>query len=97
MDWLTLAHWGLPACAALGTKGLEKVAGALMGCPRVFLAFDSDDAGREATSQLAALLGPRATTVVLPTGIDDVAELASLAVGRDLFLRLLERAAQTAR
>ena len=57
VDWLVLAHWGLPACAALGTKGLEKIAGALMGCPRVFLAFDADDAGREATTQLARLAG----------------------------------------
>ena len=74
MDWLVLAHWGLPACAALGTKGLEKVADCLKD-----------------------LLGSRAACVNLPEGVEDVAELASLAVGRDLFLRLLERAAQTAR
>ena len=97
VDWLVLAHWGLPACAALGTRGLERVAGALMGCPRVFLAFDSDDAGRVAAACLADLLGPRAAAVVLPRCIDDVAELASLATGRDLFLRLLERAAQATR
>ena len=33
-DWLVLAQWGLPACAALGTQGLERVASALRGCPR---------------------------------------------------------------
>ncbi len=97
VDWLVLAHWGIPACAALGTRGLERVAGALMGCPQVFLAFDADDAGREATARLAYLLGSRAAAVVLPRGMDDVAELASLATGRDLFLRLLEKAAQAAR
>ena len=97
VDWLVLAHWGLPACAALGTKGLEKIAGALMGCPRVFLAFDADDAGREATACLESLLGPRAAAVALPRGLGDVAELASLASGRNLFLRLLEKAAQAAR
>ena len=97
VDWLALAHWGLPACAALGTRGLERVAGALMGCPRVFLAFDADDAGREATACLEALLGSRAATVTLPRGVGDVGELASLATGRDLFLRLLERAARAAR
>ena len=97
VDWLVLADWGIPACAALGTQGLERVAGALMGCPRVFLAFDADEAGREATARLAYLLGPRAATVDLPRGINDVAELASLATGRDLFLRLLEKAAQAAR
>ena len=47
-DYLTLAAWGYPACAALGTQGMDKVAAALRGCPRVFLAFDNDDAGREA-------------------------------------------------
>ena len=97
VDWLVLAHWGLPACAALGTKGLEKIAGALMACPRVFLAFDADDAGREATACLESLLGPRAAAVALPRGLGDVAEFASLATGRDLFLRLLEKAAQAAR
>ena len=97
VDWLVLAHWGVPACAALGTRGLERVAGALMGCPRVFLAFDADDAGVEATERLRDLLGPRAAAVTLPRGVGDVAELASLATGRDLFLRLLEKAAQAAR
>ena len=48
-DWLTLAGWGLPACAALGTQGVERLADALRGCPRVFLAFDNDDAGRGRT------------------------------------------------
>ena len=49
-----------PAVAALGTQGVEKVAEGLRGCPRVFLAFDSDDAGLEATERLAGLLGRRA-------------------------------------
>ena len=54
-DWLALARWGLPACAALGTQGVEKAAASLRGCPRVFLAFDSDDAGREAAERLELL------------------------------------------
>ena len=57
-DWLVLAQWGLPACAALGTQGLERVASALRGCPRVFLAFDNDEAGREAAAGLGACLAP---------------------------------------
>ena len=96
-DWLALAGWGLPACAALGTQGVEKVAASLRGCPRVFLAFDSDDAGREATERLGGLLGRRAAIVSLPESIGDVAELAALSHGRSLFLRLLEQAAHTAR
>ena len=96
-DWLALARWGLPACAALGTQGVEKAAASLRGCPRVFLAFDSDDAGREAAERLGGLLGRRAAAVSLPEGIGDVAELAAMPHGRAAFLRLLARAAHTAR
>ncbi len=96
-DWLLLTVWGLPACAALGTQGIERIASTLRGCPRVFLAFDNDDAGREATDGLLTLLGRRAAAVALPEGIGDVAELAVLPQGRSLFLRLLSQAARSAR
>ncbi|MCY3881479.1 MAG: CHC2 zinc finger domain-containing protein [Chloroflexi bacterium] len=96
-DWLLLSEWGIPACAALGTQGLERVAAALRGCPNVFLAFDSDAAGREAAARLAELLGRRAAVVELPEGLADVADLATHHKGRETFLRLLERAARAAR
>ena len=96
-DWLALTGWGLPAVAALGTQGVERVAAALRGCPRVFLAFDNDDAGREATGRLQTLLGRRAAAVALPEGVGDVAELAALPQGRAAFLRLLTQAARSAR
>ncbi len=96
-DWLLLTGWGLPACAALGTQGVERIASALRGCPRVFLAFDNDDVGREATDGLLTLLGRRATAAALPEGIGDVAELAALPQGRALFLSLLSQAARSAR
>ena len=96
-DWLGLTGWDLPAVAALGTQGIEKVAEGLRGCPRVFLAFDSDDAGREATERLLTLLGRRAAAVTLPAGVGDVAELAALPHGRTAFLRLLSQAARSAR
>ena len=51
-DWLTLASWDIPAVAALGTQGLEKAVAALRGQPRIFLAFDSDDAGQTAADRL---------------------------------------------
>ena len=88
---------GLPACAALGTQGVERVASALRGCPRVFLAFDNDDAGREATERLLTLLGRRAAAVTLPQGVGDVADLATHPHGRAVFLRLLALAARSAR
>ncbi len=96
-DWLLITGWGLPACAALGAQGVERVASALRGCPRVFLTFDNDDAGREATDGLLTLLGRRAAAVALPEGVGDVAELAALPQGRSLFLRLLSQAAHSAR
>ena len=96
-DWLVLAGWGLPAVAALGTQGVERVASALRGCPRVFLAFDNDEAGLEATERLADLLGRRAAAVTLPQGVGDVAELAALPQGRAAFLHLLAHAARSAR
>ena len=96
-DWLALTAWGLPACTALGTQGVEHVASALRGCPRVFLAFDSDDAGGEATERLLTLLGRRAAAVTLPQGVGDVAELATHPHGRAVFLRLLSQAARSAR
>ena len=96
-DWLLLTGWGLPACAALGTQGVERVASALRGCPRVFLAFDNDEAGLEATDGLLTLLGRRAAAVTLPQGVGDVGELAALPQGRAAFLRLLSQAAHSAR
>ncbi len=96
-DWLALACWGVPAVAALGTQGVEKVAEGLRGCPRVFLAFDNDDAGLEATERLAGFLGHRAAAVTLPQGVGDVAELAALPHGRAVFRRLLAQAARSAR
>ena len=96
-DWLALASWGLPAVSALGTQGVERIGFALRGCPRVFLAFDSDEAGLEARERLAALLGRRSAAVTLPQGVGDVAELATLPQGRTAFLRLLARAARSAR
>ena len=96
-DWVALAGWEFPAAAALGTQGVERIAEALRVCNRVFLAFDSDDAGREATERLQALLGRRAAAVTLPPGIGDVAELAARPHGRAAFLRLLWQAARSAR
>ena len=96
-DWLALAAWDIPAVSALGTQSVERVASALRGCPRVFLAFDNDEAGLEATERLVALLGRRSAAVTLPQGVGDVAELASLPQGRALFLRLLSQAARSAR
>ena len=91
-DWLTLVEWRLPAAAVLGTQGLDRVAAALQQCPRVVLAFDADGAGQAAATQLVELLGRRATTITLPPGVSDVAELATRPDGRTEFRRLLHAA-----
>ena len=96
-DWLTLAAWGYPACAALGTQGLERLAEVLRSCPRVFLAFDHDGAGLAATDGLKDLLGRRAAVVNLPQGVADVGELAALPHGQLILRRLLAQAAHNAR
>ncbi len=96
-DYLTLTAWGYPAVAALGTQGMDKVAAALRGCPRVFLAFDNDDAGNAAAASLKQLLGNRAAVVNLPPGVADLGELATQPNGQLRFLRLLAQAARSAR
>ena len=97
-DWLVLASWGLPACAALGTQGMDRLASSLQDQPRVFLAFDSDEAGRAAANELAGLLGAHRTRLVtLPPGLSDVAELGRHPDGRAVFLDLLSRAASAPR
>ena len=94
-DWLALASWGVPAVAALGTQGLEKVAVALRGQPRIFLALDSDAAGRTAAARLSDLLGQhRARVMELPDGTSDLADLAMQPDGRAVFLDLLKRTAR---
>ena len=94
-DWLTLASWGVPSVAALGTQGLEKVAAALRGQPRIFLAFDSDDAGQTAAVRLRELLGEHRSRIVeLPEGAADIGDLAMQPDGHAVFLDLLKRTAR---
>ena len=97
-DWLALGRMG-PSGRSLpwAPRAWSGSPAALRGCPRVFLAFDNDDAGREATGQLQTLLERRAAAVALPEGVGDVAELAALSQGRAAFLRLLTQAARSAR
>ena len=97
-DWLLLAGWGLPAVAALGTQGMDRLASSLQDQSRLFLAFDADEAGREAATDLAGLLGEHQTALVtLPRGVSDVGELGRDPHGRTVFLSLLNRAARAAR
>ena len=96
-DWLTLTHWGLPACAALGTQGMERIAQAVLRFANVFVAFDRDDAGEAAAERLTALLGRRSAVVRLPRDFLDVGELATVPDGRAVFIARLAEAARQRR
>ena len=96
-DWLTLAQWGLPACAALGTQGLDRVAQAVSRFANVFVAFDRDDAGIAAAERLSSLLGRCSAVVRLPRDFMDVGELATAPGGRAAFIAQLADAARERR
>ncbi len=96
-DCLTLTHWGLPACAALGTQGMERIAQAVLRFANVFVAFDRDDAGEAAAERLTALLGRRSAVVRLPRDFLDVAEIATAPDGRAAFIARLAEAARDRR
>ncbi|MBI4313133.1 MAG: toprim domain-containing protein [Chloroflexi bacterium] len=91
-DWLTLGQWDIPACALLGSHGMERQVHALARFGHVWLAFDNDDAGHDATETLVKLLGQKAIPVDLPDGVKDVADMAVHPHGRAIFLRLLTEA-----
>ena len=89
-DWLTLVQWGLPAVALLGTRISKHTVETLRRFSRVYIALDSDDAGRRAAAELASDLGPRAVIVELPTGVHDLNDLGRSTPNRRAFERCLE-------
>ena len=89
-DWLTLAGWGLPACALLGTHAGGGVLRQIERARSVVLVMDNDDPGREAAQRLREALGERARVLELPEGVADVNELGMRPGGRETFFRLLD-------
>lgn len=90
-DYLTGVGWGLPICALLGTHVRAERLAFLARARRVDLVLDSDDAGRDAATALAARLGERARVVQLPEGVKDLSELGRRPDGRELFFRLVHQ------
>ena len=88
-DWLTLAGWGLPACALLGTHVRGSSLRLLERARSVVLVLDNDETGRAAAGRLAATIGERATVLALPVAVKDVNELGAEPDGRATFFRLL--------
>lgn len=91
-DWLTLVQWRLPAVALLGTRVTKRTTEGLQRFRRVYIALDSDDAGRRASAELAAAVGSRAAVVELPHGVHDLNDLGRSPEGRQAFERCLELA-----
>ncbi len=95
-DWLTAVGWGFDAAALLGTRVSERVLRQFDRFTQVYLALDNDDVGRDATRNLAGVLGERAIPVHLPPGVSDVSALAQ-GGGRPAFTSCILRAASDAR
>ena len=83
-DYLVLRSWGYPALAMVGTHVRPAALDALKRFEHVYLVLDTDEAGREASCELAHVLGSRATEVILP-GVKDAADLALGPDGRAIF------------
>ena len=83
-DWLALLKWGYPALALVGTHARPEVLRALAGFERVYVVFDTDQAGRLAAEELVRGMGGRAACITLQ-GVKDVAELATRPDGSSRF------------
>jgi len=90
-DWLALLKWGYPALALVGTHARPEVLRALAGFERVYVVFDTDQAGRLAAEELVRGIGGRAVAITLQ-GVKDVAELATLPDGSSRFGSVLRQA-----
>lgn len=88
-DYLTGVSWGLSICAILGTQVRAERLAFLQRARRVLIAFDSDEPGREAASDLARRLGSRARILELPEGVKDLNDLGRRPDGRATFFRLI--------
>jgi DNA primase len=89
-DWLTLVQWGFAAVALLGTRVSKHTVETLRRFSHVYIALDSDNAGRRASAELASALRARATIVELPAGVHDLNDLGRSTGGRQAFERCLE-------
>jgi DNA primase len=87
-DWLALRCWGIPAIALAGIHANRRTLRTLARFDRVYLVFDTDEAGQRSTRLIAQTLGPRAIPVTLP-GAKDVAELAARPGGKLAFAAAL--------
>jgi len=85
MDLLALRLWGVPGLALTGNALRGDKLALLDQFRRLYLALDQDTGGQEGAGRLATRFGSRAVHVGLPDGVKDVADLARLPHGDQLF------------
>jgi len=90
-DWLTLLKWGYSTLALVGTHVRPEVVKALARFERIYVVFDTDQAGQAAAEELVRGIGRRAVSLTLQ-GVKDVAELAMLPDGSSRFGWVLRQA-----
>ncbi|HIP73100.1 MAG TPA: toprim domain-containing protein, partial [Anaerolineae bacterium] len=69
-DAVSLGQWGIPAVALAGTKADDNLIAQLRGMKQVYVALDSDAAGRAGMQSLAEALGAGTPVVTWPLGGD---------------------------
>jgi len=96
MDLLALRLWGVPGLALTGNAVRDDKLALLHRFRRIYLALDQDAGGRQGTKRLATHLDSRAVRIELPSGVKDVADLARLPDGNELFRAAILSAASNA-
>ena len=91
-DWMTLASWGHPTVALLGTRLGREGRSYLEQFSTVYLVLDADEEGRSAATEIQRQLGRTAKVVDLPSGVKDPNELCELEGGKDLLAQAVAKA-----
>jgi DNA primase len=93
-DLLALKQLGVPALALCGTHPAGATLELLGRWARLYVVFDEDLAGQEATARLIRSFHERVIPVQLPAGVTDPADLAARQDGAELFRMAIRQAAQ---
>jgi len=91
-DWMTLASWGYPTVALLGTRLGREGRSYLEKFRRVYLVLDADEEGALAAKRIRRELGKRAKVVDLPSGVNDPNELSHLEQGKEVLAQAVAKA-----
>jgi DNA primase len=93
-DLLALKHLGVAALALCGTHVAGATLESLGRWARLYVVFDEDLAGQEATARLIRSFRDRVIPVRLPAGVNDPADLAARPDGAALFRTAIRQAVQ---